>query len=303
MSELEAARRDRADRRRFALRPGSPAWYVLRDPLASASLLIIVSVALLALLAPVLAPYPEEGRGAANIAQKLLPPSFAHPFGTDSLGRDIVSRVIFGARTALLSGLSIVALGAAFGVALGAAAGYLGGWVDEAIMRVTDIFLAFPPLLLAMTVAVVLHPSLGNSIIAIALTWWPWYARLARAQAVSVRERRFVQAARGIGVRQPTIIRRHILPNIMTPISVQATLDVGLAILTVSALGFVGLGVPQPTAEWGAMIEEGRIYVQTGRWWVPVFPGLALFVLVMAFNLVGDAVHVATSPELRRRRG
>lgn len=287
----------------FRVRPGSASWHFGRDRLAVVSLIVIVVIVLMAIMAPIVTPYPDEGRGATNIAQKLLPPSLEHPFGTDSLGRDILSRVIYGARTALVAGLAIVLIGAIFGTCLGAAAGYLGGWIDEAIMRVTDVFLAFPPLLLAMTVAVVLQPTLGNSIIAIAITWWPWYARIARGQAVSVRERRYVQAARGIGVAQPVIIFRHILPNIMTPISVQAMLDIGLAILTVTALGFVGLGVPQPTADWGAMISEGRGYVQSGRWWVPTFPGLMLFLTIMAFNLVGDAIHVATNPQTRRATG
>ncbi len=282
------------------LRPGSVIWHFSRDRLAVASLGIILLIVLSTILAPWVTPYPDEGRGTANIAAKLMPPSLEHPFGTDSLGRDILSRVVFGARTALVAGLAIVLLGAAVGTFLGAAAGYLGGWLDEIIMRVTDVFLAFPPLLLAMTVAVILKPSLGNAILAISLTWWPWYARIARGQAVSVRERKYVQAARGIGVNHLAVILRHVLPNIMTPISVQGMLDIGLAILTVTALGFVGLGVPQPTADWGAMISEGRVYVQTGRWWVPTFPGLALFVTIMAFNLVGDAVHVATNPQTRR---
>lgn len=281
-------------------RPGSAPWHFRRDRLAMAGLFVIVLVASLAILAPFVTPYVEQGRGETSIAEKLLPPSLDHPFGTDALGRDVLSRVVFGARTALVSGLSILLIAVAFGTVLGAAAGYLGGWVDEAIMRVTDVFLAFPPLLLAMTVAVVLSPSLGNSIFAISLTWWPWYARIARGQAVSVRERKYVKAARGIGVDHFTVVLRHILPNIQTPIMVQAMLDLGAAILTVTALGFVGLGVPQPTADWGAMISEGRIYVQTGHWWVPTFPGLALFVTIMAFNLVGDAVHVATNPQTRR---
>jgi peptide/nickel transport system permease protein len=238
--------------------------------------------------------------GVTHIEQKLQPPSWQFLLGTDSLGRDILSRVLFGARTALIAGIAIVAIGAIAGTILGAAAGYFGGWIDEAIMRVTDVFLAFPPLLLAMTVAVVLEPSLTNAIIAISLTWWPWYTRIARGQAISIRERKYVKAARGIGVNHATVILRHILPNILTPISVQAMLDLGAAILTVTALSFVGLGVPQPTADWGSMISEGRIYVQTGHWWVPTFPGLALFLTIMAANLLGDAVQAATNPRTRR---
>ena len=281
-------------------KPGSAGWHFRRDRLAVGAFVVLALIVALAIFAPFVTPYADQGLGATNIQDKLLPPSFAHPFGTDELGRDVLARVLFGARTALISGLSIVLIGVVIGTLLGASAGYLGGWLDEAIMRVTDVFLAFPPLLLAMTVAVVLQPSLENSILAISITWWPWYARIARGQAISVRERKYVKAARGIGVSHPVVVVRHILPNILTPISVQATLDLGAAILTVSALGFVGLGVPQPIADWGAMISEGRIYVQSGRWWVPTFPGLALFMTIMAFNLVGDAVHVATNPQTRR---
>jgi peptide/nickel transport system permease protein len=216
------------------------------------------------------------------------------------LGRDLLARVLYGARTALIAGFAILFVAVALGTTVGAIAGYMGGWVDDLTMRITDVFLAFPPLLLAMTIAVVLEPGLWNSIIAISVTWWPWYARIARGQSASVREREYVKAARGIGVGQFTIVARHIIPNIFTPISVQATLDLGAAILTVSALGFVGLGVPQPEPDWGAMISEGRVYVQNGRWWVATFPGLALFLTIMAFNLLGDGVHVAANPQARR---
>ncbi|GIK82979.1 MAG: cytochrome c550 [Alphaproteobacteria bacterium] len=284
----------------LAAQPGSAIWHVRRDSLAMISLIVIAAIALLAIAAPLVAPYPDQGMGVTYIEQKLQAPSWQFLLGTDSLGRDILSRVLFGARTALIAGIAIVAIGSVAGTILGAAAGYFGGWIDEVIMRVTDVFLAFPPLLLAMTVAVVLEPSLTNAIIAISLTWWPWYTRIARGQAVSIRERKYVKAARGIGVGHATVIRRHILPNILTPISVQAMLDLGAAILTVTALSFVGLGVPQPTADWGSMISEGRIYVQTGHWWVPTFPGLALFLTIMAANLLGDAVQAATNPRTRR---
>jgi len=182
---------------------------------------------------------------------------------------------------------------------LGALAGYFGGWVDEVIMRVTDVFLAFPPLLLSMTIAAVLDPSLQNAVLAISMTWWPWYTRIARGQTVSVRERDYVRAARGLGVKDLTIIFRHILPNILTPVLVQATLDLGAAILTVSGLSFLGLGVPPPTADWGQMVSEGRVYIQNGRWWFPVFPGMALFITIMAFNLLGDGVQIITNPRSR----
>lgn len=300
MPLIDAVSRCLGMRPKLAVQPGSALWHVGGDALAMISLFALVAVALVAIAAPLVAPYPDQGMGVTFIEQKLQPPSWQFLFGTDSLGRDILSRVLFGARTALIAGIAIVATGSIAGTILGAVAGYFGGWVDEAIMRVTDVFLAFPPLLLAMTVAVVLEPSLTNAILAISLTWWPWYTRIARGQAVSIRERKYVKAARGIGVNHATVILRHILPNILTPISVQAMLDLGAAILTVSALSFVGLGVPQPIADWGSMISEGRVYVQTGHWWVPTFPGLALFLIIMAANLLGDAVQAATNPRTRR---
>ena len=169
-------------RPKLGAQPGSAMWHVRGDSLAMISLVALVAIALLAIAAPLVAPYPDQGMGVTHIEQKLQPPSWQFLLGTDSLGRDILSRVLFGARTALIAGIAIVAIGAIGGTILGAAAGYFGGWVDEAIMRVTDVFLAFPPLLLAMTVAVVLEPSLANAIIAISLTWWPWYTRIARGQ-------------------------------------------------------------------------------------------------------------------------
>lgn len=284
---------------RVRTEPGSGTWYLRRDRIAMVSLAVIVILVLLAIFAPLVSPYPEEGAGQPNILNKLKPPSAEHLFGTDSLGRDILSRVLYGARTALVAGIVIEVLSVLIGTVLGAIAGYFGGRVDEVIMRITDIFLAFPPLLLAMTIAAVLEPSLGNSILAITVVWWPWYTRIVRGQAISVRERHYVKAARGIGVGNLTIIRRHILPNVMSPVMVQATLDLGAAILTISALAFVGLGVPPPTADWGAMVSEGRIYIQNGRWWIPTFPGLALFVTIMAFNLLGDGIQVVTNPRTR----
>ncbi len=278
---------------------GSTAWFLRRDRISVISLMLILLLALAAIFSQVITPYPQEGAGEPNILNKLKPPSAEHPFGTEALGRDILARVLYGARTSLIAGLAIVGFSIIIGTLLGSLAGFFGGMIDEVIMRITDIFLAFPPLLLAMVIAAVLKPSLGNAILAITLTWWPWYTRLARAQTLSVRERDYVRAARGIGVKKLTIVRRHIIPNILTPILVQGTLDLGAAILTVSSLSFLGLGVPPPQAEWGAMIREGRIYIQNGRWWVPTFPGIALFLTIMAFNLLGDGVQVTTNPKTR----
>jgi peptide/nickel transport system permease protein len=195
--------------------------------------------------------------------------------------------------------VAVVALSAGIGTPLGALAGYVGGRTDELIMRVTDVFLAFPPLLLAIAVAAALGPSLPNAIVAIAVTWWPWYARIARGQASSLRRRHFVDAARAIGVKDRDIVRRHIVPNLLTPVVVQATLDVGSAILTGAALSFIGLGVQPPLTDWGLMVSEGRIYFMT-RWWFALFPGLAIFVVVMAFNLLGDSVRDLVDPRLGR---
>lgn len=282
------------------IEPGSGIWWFRRDRIAMISFIFILLTMLFALFAPVLTPYSEEGEGIPNIVNKLLPPSIEHPFGTDGLGRDLLARVMYGARTSLIAGISIVGIAVIFGSLLGAIAGYFGGWIDEVIMRITDIFLAFPPLLLAMTVAAVLEPRLENAVLSISLTWWPWYTRLTRSQTLSVRELDYVKAARGIGVSDFKIILRHILPNIFTPIVVQATLDMGAAILTISALSFLGLGVPPPTADWGSMVKEGRIYIQNGRWWVPTFPGLALFLVTMSFILLGDGIEVIVNPKARR---
>lgn len=278
---------------------GSTIWFFRRDRLAMASLIIILLLALVTIFAPALTPYANEGLGDPNLANKFLPPSSEHLFGTDSLGRDLVARMMFGARTSLSIGLLVVVVAVLIGVPLGAVAGYFGGWIDEVIMRVTDIFLAFPPLLLAIGIAAALGPSFINSMLAIALTWWPWYTRLVRAQAISLRERSFVEAARGIGVKNLTIIRRHILPNVFTPVMVQATLDIGSAILTAAGLSFIGLGTQPPTADWGVMINEGRLYVLSGRWWIATFSGLAIFITTLAFNLLGDGVRDAADPRTR----
>jgi peptide/nickel transport system permease protein len=238
--------------------------------------------------------------GEPNIGAKFLEPSVPHLFGTDSLGRDLLARVLFGAQTSLTMGILVVVIAVLIGTPLGALAGFYGGWLDELIMRVTDIFLAFPPLLLAVAIAAALGPGYLNAVVAIALTWWPWYTRLVRAQAISLREREFVDAARGMGVSNLKIIRRHILPNVLTPVLVQSTVDIGSAILTVAGLSFIGLGPQPPTPDWGVMVNEGRLFVQSGRWWLVTFPGLAIFLTALAFNLLGDGVRDASDPRTRR---
>lgn len=274
-------------------------WWVGRDRIAAVALGVIALIALASLLAPWLSPFPDQGAGTPNLTDKFEAPSLEHPFGTDNLGRDVLSRMLYGGRISLLLGVAVVVLSAAIGMPLGALAGYVGGRIDELIMRITDVFLAFPPLLLAIAVAAALGPSLPNAIVAIAVTWWPWYARIARGQASSLRNRHFVDAARAMGVRDRDIVRRHIMPNLLTPVVVQATLDVGSAILTGAALSFIGLGVQPPLTDWGLMVSAGRVYFM-GQWWFALFPGLAIFVTVMAFNLLGDSVRDLVDPRLGR---
>ncbi len=270
-----------------------------RDWLGVFSLLVIAAFVLGAIFAPYLTPYPEEGRGEPNLVNKFLPPSPEHPFGTDYLGRDVLARVLFGGRSSLSIGFLVVIIAVGIGTPLGALAGYFGRWLDEVIMRITDMFLAFPPLLLAIAIAAALGPSLTNTMIAIALTWWPWYTRLVRAQTISLRERSFVEAARGMGVGSLTIIFRHILPNILTPVLVQSTMDIGSAILIGAAMSFIGLGAQPPIADWGRMVSTGRIYIM-GQPWYGAFPGLAIFLVTLAFNLLGDTVRDVADPRSRR---
>jgi peptide/nickel transport system permease protein len=270
-----------------------------RDPLALFSLVIIVAVVLAAILAPVLTPYPDQGRGMPNLKEKLQAPSAIHPLGTDDLGRDLAARIMYGSRPSLLLGLVVVGIAMAIGLPLGAVAGFFGGWVDQAIMRITDIFLSFPALLLAIAISAALGPSLVNAMIAISLTWWPWYTRLARAQTVSLKEQSFVEASRAIGVRNLAIIREHVLPNVLTPSLVQATTDLGSAILMGAALSFVGLGVQPPTADWGAMLSVARIYFEDAPWFA-IFPGLVILLVALSFNLLGDGLRDVFDPRSRR---
>ena len=260
---------------------------LLADPLALAGVAVIALIVVLAVFGPWIAPFPGQGAGESNVPARMLAPSLAHPFGTDGLGRDMLSRVIFGARPALVVSFMVVGLAMLIGVPLGALAGYRRGRLDALIMRVTDLFLAFPPLLLAMSIVAALGPGLDHAALALAISWWPWYARLARGTATSLRERPFVEAARSIGVSDLTILRRHIIPNSITPILVQATIDIGTVILAAGSLAFLGLGASPPTPDWGLMVSEGRTYI-LDQWWLSAFPGLAIFVAVLAFNLVGD---------------
>jgi peptide/nickel transport system permease protein len=250
---------------------------------------------LVAILAPLLAPFPADAGSATHPTQALLPPSSEHWFGTDPVGRDVFTRVLYGARTSLRIAAVVLVLSGLIGVPLGITAGYFGGWIDDVIMRVTDVFLAFPALLLSLALAAVLSPSVGNATLAIAATWWPWYARLARGAATQVAGRGYIESARALGVAHVRILARHVLPNATTPVLVQMSLDVGGIILTAAALSFLGLGAQDPTPEWGLMVSQGQGYLNT-EWWFPVFPGVAIMLAALAFNLLGDGLRQVLDP-------
>ncbi len=288
-----------------AIGPAAPGFLrrlrraVRRDPLAILSLAIMGLILVWAVLGSLIAPYPAQGEGASDVASRMLPPSPAHWFGTDQLGRDVLSRVIVGARSAVVVSLLVVGLAVLVGVPLGAIAGYRRGRIDGIIMRTTDLFLAFPPLLLAMAIVAALGPGLDHAALALAVAWWPWYTRIARGMAVSLRELPFVEAARSIGIRDRSIVLRHVLPNSLTPILVQATIDIGSVILAAGSLAFLGLGATPPTPDWGLMVSEGRTYI-LDQWWISTFPGLAIFVAVLAVNLFGDLLRDLLDPRRAR---
>jgi peptide/nickel transport system permease protein len=256
---------------------------------------IVAVIFVVAVFAPLLAPYPADAGSATHPEIALQAPSMAHLFGTDQVGRDVFSRVLYGARVSPLIALLVLLIACAVGVPLGVAAGYFGGVTDEIIMRVTDVFLAFPSLLLALAFVAVLPASLTSLTIAIAITWWPWYARLIRGQAASVAGRPYVEACRALGIPRWRILLRHVLPNSVTPLIVQVSLDAGGVILTTSALSFLGLGAQDPVPEWGLMVAEGENYFTTG-WWLVTFPGLAILVTALAFTLLGDGLRDVLDP-------
>jgi len=278
-----------------------PRGAALRRGLRANPLLVVGAVAsacivVVALLAPLLAPFPGDAGTATHPFTVLHPPSAQHWFGTDNVGRDILSRVLYGARISPLIAFIVLLIAGAIGIPLGLAAGYFGGWLDEVIMRVTDIFLAFPPLLLALAFAAVLPATLTTVIIAIAISWWPWYVRLIRGQAASVTGRPYIEACRALGIPRRRIILRHILPNSITPLIVQMSLDVGGVILTASALSFLGLGPQDPIPDWGLMVSEGQAYFTTA-WWAVTFPGIAILLTAFAFNLLGDGLRDLLDPK------
>jgi peptide/nickel transport system permease protein len=261
-----------------------------------AGLVIVLAVALLGLLAPLIAPYgPLEGNAAAT----LQPPSWSHPFGTDSIGFDIFSRTLYGARLDLAIALGAVAIALVVGCTFGAIAGFLGRTVDEVVMRVMDMVSAFPSFILALGVVAALGPSVPNLILAIAFVNVPVYARLLRVRILSVREAQYVRAATALGLPRWRILVVHVLPNSWAPIFVQSTLQAGYAILEAAGLSFIGLGVRVPRPEWGVMINMGLQYIVSGQWWISFFPGMAIALTVMGFNLIGDGLQDILDPRRR----
>ncbi|HET6947659.1 MAG TPA: nickel transporter permease [bacterium] len=269
----------------------------LRNPLSLAGVLIIGALIVLAALAPYLAPYnPIQ----TDVINRLQPPSRAHVFGTDALGRDILSRILYGTRISLRIAILTAVIATSIGAPLGIITGYFRGRVDDLLMRVTDMFMAFPRLILAMAIAAALRPTLENVIIAISLAAWPAYARLARSVALALREENYVEAARAIGAGPLRVLARHVFPGVVSPVTIQLSLDMGGIILTAAGLGFIGFGAQPPTPEWGVMISEGRNYI-TQQWWVSTFPGIAISLFVLGFNMLGDGIRDAMDPRLRGR--
>lgn len=255
---------------------------------------IVLAMFLLATLAPWLGGDPSH----IDVSQQLLPPSWAHPLGTDDLGRDVWARMLYGARISLLVGFVAVGIATAIGIVIGALAGFYGRWVDGLLMRLVDIMLCFPTFFLILAVIAFLDPSIWNIMIVIGLTSWMGVARLVRAEFLSLREREFVQAARALGASDRRLIFRHILPNALSPVLVSATLGVAGAILTESALSFLGIGVQPPTPSWGNMLTVGKQTLGVA-WWLSVFPGLAILVTVLGYNLLGEGIRDALDPRLK----
>jgi peptide/nickel transport system permease protein len=257
---------------------------------------LVIGWVIVALIAPWITPYPPD---AVHVTQRLLPPSAVHWLGTDVLGRDVFSRLLYGSRLSLLAGFSVVLLGAAIGTTVGIVAAWARGFWDEALMRLTDLVLCFPPIILALAIAAALGIGTTNTILAMLVVWWPKFARLGRALALVQRSQEYVEAATVLGLKPIRILARHILPNTLGPLAVLITLDLGNAILTFAGLSFLGLGVVPPTAEWGSMVAEGRELVE--QWWVAAFPGFAILTVVVGFNFCGDGLRDWLDPKTRSR--
>ena len=263
---------------------------------------VLTAIVLLALFADRVAP---AGPNDQDIAARLRPPAmvggtWSRPLGTDELGRDVLSRLLHGGRVSLMVGLLAVAVSCPLGVVIGLASGFFGGWIDRALMRLTDIQLAIPTILLAMALVTVLGPGVPNLIITLSVTGWTIYARLIRGETLALRDRDFIEATRAAGAGQARIMFRHVLPNVVSPVIVVATFAVGSMVVLEATLSFLGIGVPLRVATWGSMLSSGRTYLKSA-WWITAFPGLAIFVTVLAINALGDSMRDALDPRLRSR--
>ncbi len=288
--DLATPRRDRLRRALFRFS---------QSRLSLLGAVIVAVVIFFTVFGTVLAPYPDQVAGSVDTASRFLPPSLAHPFGTNELGQDVLSLVMAGTTVSVLAGFGVVLIGSVIGTLVGAIAGFARGWVDEVLMRLTDLTLTIPGLILAMAIAAALGSGFGNMVIAIALSWWPGYARLVRGEVLAAREEVYVTAARALGATPKRILFRHILPNVVSPIIVKMSLDMGFAILTVAGLGFIGIGVRPPTPEWGTLLSVSRSYMPD-YWWTAMAPGMAMFLAVFGFNLLGDGLRDVLDPKARR---
>ncbi|MBN8594278.1 MAG: ABC transporter permease [Anaerolineae bacterium] len=266
-----------------------------RNWLSVIGLLIVVVLVIIAITAPGWVPYPDDIAGAVDPANRMKPPSAEHVFGTDDYGRDVFSRTMWATRTSLVVGIIILVVAISIGVVLGALAGYFGGWVNQVIMRATDIMLTFPGIFLALAISAVLGRGIEIAMLALSITWWPGYCRLVEAQMLKIREEDFVAGAKAVGASNLRIIFRHILPNLLTGIIVKASMDFGFAVLAIASLSFIGVGVQPPDPDWGSMISQGRRFIPSG-WWYSTFPGLFMFVTVLGFNLLGDGLRDLLDP-------
>lgn len=272
---------------------------IARDPVALAGLIVLAAITLAAIFAPELAPFPQDV-DTYHTAQRLLAPSAVHWFGTDQMGGDIYSRMLFGARITLVTAVIAVSVSVLIGVPIGLVSGYWSGFIGDGLMRISDVFLAVPQIVLAMAIAATLGPQIQNVILALSLTYWPFWARLVYAETRNAKSEIYVEAAIALGASPLRVMVLHILPAISPSIIIRTSIGLGGTILTAAALGFLGLGPPPPTPEWGRMIADARAFLP-GAWWDAAAPGIAILVLVMAFNLFGDGLRDVLDPRLRRQ--
>ena len=274
------------------------AYRFVQNRLSLLGLIFIAFLVVVAITGRWWVPAPQDATGAIHASDRFIAPGLGHLFGTDELGRDIFSRVVLATQTALLSGVIILLVAIGIGVTLGSVAGYFGGWLDEVLMRLTDMMLAIPGIFLALAITAALGPGIIHAIMALSVTWWPGYARLVEGQVKAAREQDYVEACRAIGARPGRIIFGHIIPNLISSVIVKASMDFGFAILSLAALGFIGVGAQPPTPEWGEMISFGRQYLPQ-YWWYSTFPGLAMFIAVFGFNMLGDGLRDVFDPKSR----